>query len=353
VLSGADATVHGRIPGGIKESRREGRFVGADSSLRRPSGADLLPRINPIHAMVEIKVLCGCGTKFKFDVEPVQGRMPSVVNCPACGADGTSIANEYLRSLGLGAPAPAAPVQVVQAGPPPVPAATKPGLRLSGASGGAGEGGSAVEAAPTGRTTGPLPLLQRTIFFIRERTGILKLVDTYDILDPASGQAIGIAKEEPPTWAKWLRLVVNKQQLPTAVNIYEGEGLPPVLTISRGFTFFRAKIRITAGQESLGYLKSKLFSLGGGFNVFDNRDQQVAEVKGDWKGWNFRFLSKSGREIGTVTKKWAGLGRELFTSADNYVISITDLNSAGSAAASALLLAAGLSIDIVLKEGKG
>ena len=78
-------------------------------------------------------------------------------------------------------------------------------------------------------------------------------------------------------------------------------------------------------------------------------DQQVAEVKGNWKGWDFRFLSKSGREIGTVTKKWAGLGKELFTSADNYVISLTDLGGAGQGA-SALLLAAGLSIDIVFKE---
>lgn len=97
--------------------------------------------------------------------------------------------------------------------------------------------------------------------------------------------------------------------------------------------------------------KSKLLSIGGGFNVFDNQDQQVAEVKGNWKGKDFRFLSKSGREIGSVTKKWAGLGKELFTSADNYIIALTDLSGA-SPAASALLLAAGLAIDGVFKEAE-
>ena len=56
-------------------------------------------------------------------------------------------------------------------------------------------------------------------------------------------------------------------------------------------------------------------------------------------------------EIGSVTKKWAGLGKELFTSADNYVISLSDLSGVNPEA-SALLLAAGLSIDIVFKEGK-
>jgi len=112
------------------------------------------------------------------------------------------------------------------------------------------------------------------------------------------------------------------------------------------------KIRVVAGnKQSLGYFKSKLLSIGGGFNVYDNQDQQVAEVKGNWKGWDFKFVNTNGREIGTVTKKWAGFGKELFTSADNYVISLTDLNGANPAA-SALLLAAGLAIDIVYNESE-
>jgi len=305
--------------------------------------------------MVEVKVLCSCGTKYKFDVEPVQNRMPSGVQCPACGADGTTTANDYLACLSSPAEATAERSSVEQPRMMPAPPAaplrsmtpgSTSGLRLSGAT----ESNAAPVSASA--STGPLPLLERTMFFVRERVGLLKLVDTFDILDPATGQTIGIAKEQPPGWAKWIRLidVVKKQQLPTAVNIYEREGEPPVLTIRRGFTFLRSKIQVTAGGQSLGYFKSKLFSLGGGFHVYDNRDQPVAEVKGDWKGWNFRFLSKTGREIGTVTKKWAGLGRELFTSADNYVIAITDLNSANSPAAAALLLAAGLAIDVVFKE---
>ena len=114
-------------------------------------------------------------------------------------------------------------------------------------------------------------LLERTTFFIKERVAILKLTDIYDILDPATGQQIGIAKEEPPMWAKWL-LAVNKHSLPTAVNIYEGEGQPPVATVRRGFTFLRSKLQVTAADaRKLGYFRSKLLSLGGGFLVFDSR----------------------------------------------------------------------------------
>jgi hypothetical protein len=83
--------------------------------------------------------------------------------------------------------------------------------------------------------------------------------------------------------------------------------------------------------------------------VYDTLNNPVAEVKGDWKGWNFRFLDAGGNELGVVTKKWAGFGKELFTSADNYVISLSD-HAPKERNVAALLLAAGLAIDIVYKE---
>jgi len=46
---------------------------------------------------MEIKVICDCGTKFKFDVEPVDGRMPTRINCPTCGADDTAQANDLIQ----------------------------------------------------------------------------------------------------------------------------------------------------------------------------------------------------------------------------------------------------------------
>ena len=46
--------------------------------------------------MITIKVICGCGQKYAFDAEPVDGRMPQPVKCPVCGADGTAAANEII-----------------------------------------------------------------------------------------------------------------------------------------------------------------------------------------------------------------------------------------------------------------
>ncbi len=292
--------------------------------------------------MMEVKIQCGCGTRYKFDWEPANGLLPGAVQCPGCGGDGTAAANDIIRQrLSV-------PLTTVAAATPASPARTS--VRLAGPAGDSIHV-SVPNAAATEQVAGhgDRSLLERTSFFVKERAGLLKLTDTYDILDPATGLNIGIAREEPPIWAKWLRLVIQKHMMPTTVNIYEQEGQPPVLSIHRGFTLIRSKIRVDAGGKPLGYFQSKLISIGGGFNVFDNQDQQVAEVKGNWKGWDFKFVSKQGREIGSVTKKWAGLGKELFTSADNYIISLKDLSGA-SPVASALLLAAGLAIDVVYKE---
>jgi len=290
---------------------------------------------------MEIKIECACGTRFKFDVEPVNGRMPVGIGCPSCQLDATTAANAIIAQ------------SLAQLAPPPPAPAPAPGLRLAGAASRPASVPAAEEAPPETVSAAADPsdsaLLNRTLFFVKERVAVLKLVDTYDIFDPATGRQIAIAKEEPPTWAKWLRLAVDKSKLPTSVNVYEDEGAPPVITVHRGFAIFRSKLQVSCAGKPLGYFRRKFISIGGGFNVFDMRDQQVAEVKGNWKSRDFKFLSKSGREIGSVTKKWSGLGRELFTSADNYVIALNGLGGANPEAA-ALLLAAGLSIDIVLKE---
>src|SRR5262249_11303449 len=159
--------------------------------------------------------------------------------------------------------------------PPPAPETL--GLRISRTA----EGTPVHSAGAYGSAQAGRGLLDRHILLVKERVAFAKLTDTYDILDPASGQTIGIAKEEPPTWAKLLRLAVGKQSLPTSVNVYEHEGAPAVLSVRRGFTVLRSKINVVAGGRNLGYFKSKLISIGGGFTVFDHKDQQVAEVKGD------------------------------------------------------------------------
>ncbi len=189
-------------------------------------------------------------------------------------------------------------------------------------------------------------LLDYRRLFVRERVAVIKLTDTYDLLDPDTKAVVGIAWENVSGWIKFFRLLINKSLLPTTVEIASAEKQPPMLIIKRNVGFLRKKVTVFDGHGvQLGFFKSKIFSLGGGFLVYSPDGQQFADVKGDWKGWNFKFLDASGQEMGLVTKKWAGLGKELFTSADNYIVEIKDGTSNN-----ALLIAAAIAIDTVLKE---
>lgn len=191
-------------------------------------------------------------------------------------------------------------------------------------------------------------MLDRRTFVVKERVAFLKLSDTYDILDAESGATIGIAQERISGLVKTLRLLLGKRLLPTTVVIAEHEGGAPLITLSRGPTFIRALVKVTdASGNQLGVLRSKFFSIGGGFFVLGAGGETVGEVKGNLVGWNFQFLS-GGRKVGTIAKKWAGLGKELFTNADTYVVAIEDPKA--TASLTALILASGIAIDTVFKE---
>jgi hypothetical protein len=55
-----------------------------------------LASLKPVIFMMPIKIQCGCGQRYAFDIEPFCGRMPFPVACPVCGADGTGAANEVI-----------------------------------------------------------------------------------------------------------------------------------------------------------------------------------------------------------------------------------------------------------------
>lgn len=194
-------------------------------------------------------------------------------------------------------------------------------------------------------------LLDGKVFLIKEQVSFLKLAGKYDIFDPNTGQQLGVVKEEPSGIIKLLRLFINKLLLPNKINVYDSQGQAVVFPIHKPLSFFRAKVSVlNKTGESLGYFQSKLLIIGGGFWVFDPANTKVAEIKGDWKGWNFQFINADGRTIGTITKKWAGVAKELFT-ADNYVISMNEAEKLDPDRV-ALLLATGLAIDLIFKEKK-
>ena len=99
-----------------------------------------------------------------------------------------------------------------------------------------------------------------------------------------------------------------------------------------------------------GYIRQKFRLLKPRFLIYDNNEICVAEIKGDWKAWNFSITDLSGNELGQINKKWAGLAKEMFTTADKYHVSIVPSNVEDRNKINIVVTA--ITIDMVLKESK-
>ena len=188
-------------------------------------------------------------------------------------------------------------------------------------------------------------MLNRTQYLVKEHIGVFKIQNAYDIVDPATQQIIGRAQEKQPVWSLLLGMILGNNAVPTQIELVAQDENVPTATIRRGFTLLRSKIEVFDRDGSpVGYFKSKIMTINGGFLVFNNQDQQIAEVQGSWRSWDFKFIDNQNNELGVVSKKWMGLGKELFTSADNYMVSLNDAKH------SLILLMAALALDTVFAE---
>jgi len=193
------------------------------------------------------------------------------------------------------------------------------------------------------------PILSKNLFLVKEHTGIFKAANNYDIFDPESGQKLLECREDNlGVLTKMLRFTDYKRMTPFDVQIRTEDG-QQVVRVSRGISIFLSHVEVRDENEQVvGGFKQKLFSIGGAFTVLDANDQPLCELKGKWSGWDFRFM-RAGQELAHVTKKWAGLGKEMFTSADNYALEISSSVDAADPVRQ-LILGAVMCIDMVLKE---
>lgn len=193
------------------------------------------------------------------------------------------------------------------------------------------------------------PILNKNLYFVKEHVGAFKAANNFDIYDPDTKEMIMNCREENLNFfTKMFRFTDYKRMTPFEVEIKTTSG-EKVLTVKRGISLFLSKVEVYNEKGELaGIFKQQLFSIGGKFKILDPGERVLCTLKGKWTSWDFKFV-KDKVEFAHVSKKWAGFGKELFTSADNYMLQIgaevPEDNSLRT-----LILAAVMCIDMVLKE---
>lgn len=193
------------------------------------------------------------------------------------------------------------------------------------------------------------PILNRNLFFVKEHVGMFKAANNYDIYDPENNQIILTCREENlGFFTKIFRFTDYKRMTPFHIEIKTAAG-EKVLSVKRGVSWIKSIVEVFDENDKLiGKFHQKVFSIGGKFEVLDANEKNLCTLKGKWTSWDFKFV-KDEIEFAHVSKKWAGMGKELFTSADNYMLKIHEKVPHDNPIR-LLILSAVMCIDMVLKE---
>lgn len=120
-------------------------------------------------------------------------------------------------------------------------------------------------------------------------------------------------------------------------------------SISRGWSFFLQKITIKDKQNNvIGIIRQQSSIDKPNLKIFNSEGSLLAEITGDFTGWDCEIKDASNVTIGSITKKWSGALKELFTNADKYNVYI--LPEYSDKTDKIAILSAAIAVDIILKE---
>ena len=203
-----------------------------------------------------------------------------------------------------------------------------------------------ISAANTG--TGGGTLFTESILVVNQKVKLIELNNQYSVFDSSGQQIASVNQVGQSTAKKLLRLVSSLDQFLThKLEISDMKG-QVVLRLTRPAKVFKSTVIVSDGADrEVGRIVQE--NMIGKINFsLQVGQQQIGAIKGEnWRAWNFRIEDASGTEVARITKKFEGIAKTLFTTADNYVLNI---HRPLEQPLISLVVAAALSIDTALKQ---
>ena len=210
---------------------------------------------------------------------------------------------------------------------------------------GGGHRGVGIEGAVSGGGGG---ILTEPILVVNQKAKLIELSNQYTVFDQHGSAIAAVNQVGQSTARKVLRLVSSLDQfLTTRLDITDSDGRV-ILRLTRPGKIVKSTVIVSDGNDiEIGRIIQQN-AIGKINFALESGGQRLGTIKAEnWRAWNFSITDAADREIARVTKTWEGLAKTMFTTADNYVLQISErapepLNS--------LVVASALSIDTALKQ---
>jgi uncharacterized protein YxjI len=192
-------------------------------------------------------------------------------------------------------------------------------------------------------------LLTAERLVVNQKAKLIELTNQYLIRD-ADGNELGrIQQEGQSKLKKVLRFVSDVDQFLThRLAIYDANDAK-VLEVVRPAKVFKSKFEVTDGSgRRIGRIVQNNVFGKITFDLNDESDQKLGAIKAEnWRAWDFAIVDAQDVEIGRIDKKFVGVAKSIFTTADNYVV---DIQPSVTGTLRLMALAAALAVDTALKQ---
>lgn len=166
----------------------------------------------------------------------------------------------------------------------------------------------------------------------------------YMIRDEAR-RNVGIIFENSTGFLNALARVFLGSHRPLDVKVVHFQSNELALELQRNFFFLFSDLEVvTPGGSRMGSVHRRFGIIFKRYDLRDERGHVFARIASPlWRLWTFPVFDMSGQQVAVITKKWSGLGKEMFTDADNFTVDFG--NHPWTLSQKAVLFAAALSID--------
>lgn len=192
-------------------------------------------------------------------------------------------------------------------------------------------------------------LLSHDVLVFSQKAKVIEMTDEYRILDDAGNEIGTIREVGQSTTKKALRLFSGVDQFLThKLGVFDGDD-QLVLMLERPAKLMKSTIKVSdaEGTERGAILQDNVVGPKR-FALVDGGGDRIGSIDGEnWISWDFAIHDSPGAEVGRITKEWAGILKEGYTTADDYLLQI---EAEVSPDLRLLMFASGAGIDLALKQ---
>ena len=177
-----------------------------------------------------------------------------------------------------------------------------------------------------------------------------EMKNQYDVFQ--GGAAVLRVAEQGEGVGAFFRRVVLGPMRPFEAHVVDAQTGAVLLKLRRPWRWVFHRLEVFSGDDQpLGAVEKRWSWVRRIYSILGPNGQQVGDIFGPFlRPWTFEVRNPGG-VIGSIQKKWSGLGKEMFTDADNFGV---DLQMISDPMLKVLVFAATVLVDIVhFERSKG